>query len=404
MGVTRAFSIVILFAEEGPPEMTDVNATDHSKTSVETNGQDLSRLVWWGNFITIMTLGVYRFWYKTDLRKWYWGHTLVGGQGFEYRGNAKEKFLGFLYALAVVVPIYFLGTLIGLFAGELLGNIISFFSLIVIGFLIQYGAFRSRRYRLTRTVWRGVRFDQTGSAWTYALKSAGWGFLTIITFGLTFPVMRRALEDYRITNTRFGNAEGQFMGKAKPLMKRWLVLWLGVLLLIGFAGFTIDLNGSQPTVLGALLSFIALAWPFLLWPWYRANEFRYFTSQTHIGPVSFESHFETKTYYKLFLKLAGIMLLILIPLGGITAQLIVIFAVSREQFLMVATGVIFYLVSFFIGSSLKELILNQGFWRQAAGRLTVHGLDAMQDVIGTGVKDEAATGEGLADALDFGGI
>jgi hypothetical protein len=51
-----------------------------------------------------------------------------------------------------------------------------------------------------------------------------------------------------------------------------------------------------------------------------------------------------------------------------------------------------------------ELILNQGFWLQAAGRMTIHGLDAIQDVIGTGVKDEAATGEGLADALDFGGI
>jgi uncharacterized membrane protein YjgN (DUF898 family) len=386
--------------------MTDVNSADSSQTMVTTTGRDLSQLVWWGNFITIITLGVYRFWYKTDLRKWYWGHTLIEGHGFEYRGNAKEKFLGFLYALAVVVPIYFLGTLVGLFAGEQLGNIVSFFSLIVIGFLIQYGAFRSRRYRLTRTVWRGVRFDQTGSAWIYALKSAGWALITLITLGLAFPAMRRSLEAYRITNTRFGNAEGQFTGKTFPLMKRWLILWVGpfVFGLIAISIIIPSENLLELTRFTIFAAFAQLTWPFLVWPWYRANEFRYFTSQTHIGPLSFESDFQTKDYYKLFLKFAAFMLLILGLLGGIAAQLAVIFAVAMEQFLMVATGVIFYLVSFFIGSSLKELILNQGFWRQAAGRLTVHGLDAMQDVIGTGVKDEAATGEGLADALDFGGI
>jgi uncharacterized membrane protein YjgN (DUF898 family) len=384
--------------------MTDGSAADSSQTTVTTAGHDLSQLVWRGNFLTIITLGVYRFWYKTDLRKWYWGHTLVGGQGFEYRGNPKEKFLGFLYALAVVVPIYFLGTLVGLFAGELLGNIVSFFSLIVIGFLIQYGAYRSRRYRLTRTVWRGVRFDQTGSAWIYALKSAGWGFLTLITFGLTFPAMRRALEDYRITNTRFGNAEGQFTGKTFPLMKRWLVLWIGPLVFLSFTAITTALNASRPTGWGIFAIFIAMLWPFLLWPWYRVNEFRYFTEQTRIGPVSFESHFETKAYYKLFLKFAGIMLLILIPLGGVAGTLIVDFAKAGQQFGLVATSMVFYLAIFYIGNSLQELILNQGFWRQAAGRLTIHGLDAMQDVLGTGVRDEAATGEGLADALDFGGI
>jgi uncharacterized membrane protein YjgN (DUF898 family) len=384
--------------------MTGVIQIEPSQTQVETTGQDLSPLVWRGNLLTILTLGVYRFWYKTDLRKWYWGHTLVGGQGFEYRGNPKEKFLGFLYALAVVVPIYFFGTLIGLFAGELLGNIVSGISLLIIGLLIQYGAYRSRRYRLTRTVWRGVRFDQTGSAWTYALKSAGWLVITIISLGLLFPAMRRALEAYRITNTRFGTAEGQFTGRTQPLMKRWLILWIGPLILLGFTAITTLMNDSVPTSLGLLAGFIAPFWPFLLWPWYRANEFRYFASQTRIGPVSFESHFETKIYYKLFLKFAGLMALILTPLGGISSALIMNFANAGQEIAMIATGAFFYLIIFFIGSGVKELILNQGFWRRAAGRMMIHNLDAMQDVMGTGVKDEAATGEGLADALDFGGI
>jgi uncharacterized membrane protein YjgN (DUF898 family) len=377
------------------------------QTSVQTTGDNLSTLVWRGNFLTILTLGIYRFWYKTGLRQWYWRNTLVGGDGFEYRGTAKEKFLGFLYALAVVVPIYFLGTLIGLFAGEMLGNIVSGISLAVIGLLIQYGAFRSRRYRLTRTVWRGVRFDQTGSAWAYAIKSAGWIVVTLLTLGLTFPAMRRALEEYRITNTRFGTAEGQFTAKTGPLMKRWLLVWIGPLLFGIIAIGMIGASMPNPSGLGILMAFLAPLWPFLLWPWYRANEFRYFTGNILIGQVSFQSAFDTRAYYKQYLKFAFLMFVSLIGLIGLAGGLI--FSMgginpNNLHFGVIAVSVVSYLTIFLIGSSLKELTLNQGFWRLAAGRMTVHGLDAIDDVLGTGVKDEAATGEGLADALDFGGI
>ena len=32
----------------------------------------------------------------------------------------------------------------------------------------HYAVYRARRYRLSRTVYRGVRFHQEGSAWRYA--------------------------------------------------------------------------------------------------------------------------------------------------------------------------------------------------------------------------------------------
>jgi uncharacterized membrane protein YjgN (DUF898 family) len=375
-------------------------------TSVTTTGDDLKSLVWRGQFLTIITLGIYRFWYKTGLRQWYWRNTLVGGNGLDYRGTAKEKFLGFLYALAVVVPIYFLGALVGLFAGEMLGNVISGISLGIIGLLIQYGAFRSRRYRLTRTVWRGVRFDQSGSAWTYALKSAGWMMVTILSLGIAFPAMRRALEEYRINNTRFGTAEGQFAAKTGPLMKRWLVVWLGPILL-GAVSVGITIGRAQPSGIAVLLMFLAVIWPFLLWPWYRANEFRFFTDHTRIGSVTFQSAFDTKAYYKQYLKFMFLMFVSLIALGGLSVNLVWSLGGIRPNQVPVGPMlvlIISYLSIFLIWSSLKELILNQGFWRLAAGHMTIHGLDAMQDILGTGVKDEAAMGEGLADALDFGGI
>ena len=41
----------------------------------------------------------------------------------------------------------------------------------------QFALFRARRYRLTRTIWRGVRFWMTGSGWNYAFRWLGWGCL-----------------------------------------------------------------------------------------------------------------------------------------------------------------------------------------------------------------------------------
>jgi uncharacterized membrane protein YjgN (DUF898 family) len=383
-------------------------APEKSVDSVTTLGEGLSSLVWLGSFRTIVTLGIYRFWYKTDLRRWYWSNTLVGGHSLEYRGTASEKFLGFLYALAVVAPIYFLGALVGLFAGETLGSLVSSLSGLGFAFLVQYGAYRSRRYRLTRTTWRGLRFDLKGSARIYALKSLGWGFVSLITLGLAFPAMRRALEDYRITNTWFGTAQGHFTARTGPVMKRWFVLWGGVLVFAAVST-VISINGGIETA--SPFIFLAALWPLLLWPWYRAHEFRHFTAHTTLGEVSFQSAFMTSGYYWLFLKFIGIVLIgllltLLIP-GMIYALLKP--TVSRLDFLVDKSILILvlplaWLGSFYWFSCFKEIILNQGFWRLTAGTLAIHNLEAVESILGTAVNDEAATGEGLADALDFGGI
>jgi len=52
--------------------------------------------------LTLITLGVYRFWGKTRIRKYIWSSTHVGEDNFEYTGTGLEKFLGFLIAVVVL--------------------------------------------------------------------------------------------------------------------------------------------------------------------------------------------------------------------------------------------------------------------------------------------------------------
>src|SRR5881398_2223917 len=129
-----------------------------------------------GAALELVTLGFCRFWLLTDIRRHLWSNTLVDGDAAEYTGRGKELLIGFLVALAILVPIYLGYFLIGIeferwqgFASTPL-----FISFYAFG---QFAIFRARRYRLTRTVWRGVRFWMDGTGWAYSLRAMLWGLL-----------------------------------------------------------------------------------------------------------------------------------------------------------------------------------------------------------------------------------
>src|SRR5258708_21408229 len=116
------------------------------------------RLVAHGAVLLMLTLGIYRFWLTTDIRRFLWSNTELAGESFEYIGTARELLLGFLIAIAILLPLYaglFIVTLgLGDF-GEIAGVLLSF---VLLGVLGQYAVYRARRYRLSRTVYRGLRF------------------------------------------------------------------------------------------------------------------------------------------------------------------------------------------------------------------------------------------------------
>ena len=54
----------------------------------------------------MVTLGIYRFWLVTDVRRFLWSNTEIAGEPLEYTGTALELLLGFLVAIALLIPIY----------------------------------------------------------------------------------------------------------------------------------------------------------------------------------------------------------------------------------------------------------------------------------------------------------
>ena len=98
----------------------------------------------------------------------YLGSQSLFGETLEYTGTGKELFLGFLIVLALLITV---GIIInaGNFYIQTMGSnaaLIAFKVFYYLDFfdLLGYAVYRAQRYQLSRTVWRSIRFVQTGEA------------------------------------------------------------------------------------------------------------------------------------------------------------------------------------------------------------------------------------------------
>ncbi|MEH6741001.1 MAG: DUF898 family protein [Sulfitobacter sp.] len=207
------------------------NLTDGAPPPVPEHGMDVwfvgnrSALFWLAlkaGFWTVLTLGFYRFWMKTRLRRWYWSAIRPGGHPLEYVGDPWEKLLGFF--IAVVILTFYIGIVnlllmfvsFSFFQNSFVGYFTSAIGVIPVWFYAQY---RARRYVLGRTRWRGVRFGLEKGAWGYAWRALVHWLVTICTAGLLWPRMTFWLEKYKTDRTYFGSAK-MVQGGRWPMLYR----------------------------------------------------------------------------------------------------------------------------------------------------------------------------------------
>ena len=225
---------------------------------------------------TVLTLGIYRFWMKTRLRRFYWSSIRPGGHPLEYLGEPLEKLLGFL--IAVVILAFYVGVVnlvlmfisFSLLDGPFAAYLMSFVGVIPIIFFAQY---RARRYLLARTRWRGIRFGLDQGAWGYAARAVLHWLVTIVSVGLLWPRMTFWLEKYRTDRTWFGDLRLTQGGKWTMLYPAAKHLALAAVLTgLVVLWFYISENES---ILG-LLS-ITVTYFFFGLIYYRVNIFRILT-------------------------------------------------------------------------------------------------------------------------------
>lgn len=382
-------------------------------------------VVFKGLALTVLTLGVYRFWYLTDVRRFLWNRVEVGGDYLEYTGRGVELFIGFLIALAVVLPLYGLIFFLGVFLGPIGALVLQNVATVGVIFLAQFALFRARRYRLNRTLWRGVRFQQTGSGLAYASLSLGWALLAIATLGLAYPWMRASLERYKMTNTWYGDQQGAFSATGWQLFKRGVLLWLfaivilpgaifGTAFALGGATFgqTADPDGAAAIAAVSAVTAGGVVILLCLIPVYLAIEYRWWANGCSIGAARAACDLGLLQFLKVYAGYLGVALLFAIVVGvvggvlGYVLKVQGVFAAAEPgpaQYALMAGGVLVYFVVALAFAALWQLFGVRPIWRKSFESVAISGLPAL-----TAAQSQApvasAFGEGIADAIDFGGF
>jgi uncharacterized membrane protein YjgN (DUF898 family) len=390
------------------------------------DGGRFVRLLIRGGFLQLVTFGFYRFWLITDIRRHLWSATSIGGDALEYVGRGRELLIGFLFAVAVLAPLFLLYFLAGIEA-ERFRAFASFPLYLVLFVLGQFAAYRARRYRLTRTIWRGVRFWMSGSGWSYALRSFLWGGLAYLTIGLANPWRVAALERYKMRNTYYGDMQGSFVGTGWGLFKKGVWLWL-ILLVVGVGGAasliavvakaTPDLAAGRLDPQAAFQVMAALSSVFfvlglavlIVWPIYQAIEWRWWAAGARLGPVEFLSALPRAKILMLYLKtvawgLVGSIVfgVVFFAFAMVARGLITPEFLERSKYVITALFAVGYLLILMGLGIISRFYLQHQFWRAFVNTLTIRNLEATASVSARG-EAANAFGEGLLDGLDMGGF
>ncbi len=228
---------------------------DAQRTALLYEGRlgELYRIFLVNLLLTFLTGGLYRFWAKTRLRRYLWSHTSLSGDRFEYTGTGAEMFFGFVIVMVFIVlaQIGMYALAIGSQPGDPIFTVVQFCGgtiILYITFVAQYAA---QRYRLTRTLWRGISGGMTGSAWVWGLKGMFFSVLSLLTMTLAWPWAQMRLVDDRINNSFFGDAKASAHTSSKSLYVAYLVgLVIAAVLSVVAISIISGLIGLMVTKLG----------------------------------------------------------------------------------------------------------------------------------------------------------
>jgi uncharacterized membrane protein YjgN (DUF898 family) len=392
-------------------------------------GKAFWRLPSCGAVLLMFTLGIYRFWLTTDVRRYLWSNTELSGESFEYMGTAYELLLGFLIAIALLVPFYaalFLLTLAP-------NNIWSLLGLLILILLGQYAFYRARRYRLTRTIYRGVRFHQTGSAILYSVCAVLWWALIILSAGLAYPFAQAQLERFKMRHTFFGNLPGRFESSGWHLLVRGLPLWaltvvpsaIGAVAALnaidwsalnsiggandratwneagGLAGIDVIVAVTGTWLLGSIA---------VLYPVFRAILLRWWVSGLRFGDVAVRSNLRIARVFGIYARFFGYAILftaiggILLVAGAFGLSRIAGAPSSmRGEIITTVLSLGAYTAMALGYWTIYQGTVKLGVWRCVIESLEVSNLAVLEEVAAAG-EVASPIGEGLADALNVGGI
>ena len=284
---------------------------------------ELYRIFLLNLLLTIVTLGIWRFWAVTRMRRYVWSRTAGLGERFEYDGTGMQLFLGWLLALGVLIGLVLVAGLLSHLlqgAGPIVA-VLPILALYAVILILTMGAvFSAQRYRLGHTIWRGIRGGMQGSMITYGLWSALYSLASLFTAFQLHPWAALRLYERRINASFMGNQRFAASCRAGEVYLKFLAAFAGFVVLaivvFGVFGFlernelvllAIPDPKQVPIVMRAILLPLLLAYLLLILGsaliscGYTAAFYRHATGHTTLGGLHFGSDVTAMAVLKLIL-------------------------------------------------------------------------------------------------------
>ncbi len=398
-------------AQPGVPARIPATQAADLPTAFHGDRGPVFRLALKTGLLTLLTLGLYRFWARTRLRRYYWSAVAPGGQPLEYTGTGAEKLAGFF--LAVTILAFWLGIAnlllmfgaLTVFAQPLVAYGLSFLGLAPLWFFARY---RARSYVLARTRWRAIRFGMAPGAGGYALRATWHWLCTILTLGILWPRMTFHLEAYITDRTWFGTARLHQGGD-------WQMLYPA------FAHVLVAGALSAGAILIAMYE--APRFAHLLWltgPWWLYGIVHYRVTATRLMAEAKQAqglHLIAQFSVPVVARITGfgilaLVLVLIAPLVVIAlaawrlevagvVQVLDLARVSPWTIAAAVALVIGYFALFLLWTALRHAFITLPLWRHYALAVVLTGTSVLPTIA---QRERAAAGEaeGFAEALDLG--
>ena len=178
--------------------------------------------IWLSNLLlSILTLGIYSAWAKVRSRRFFLGHTLIGGHRFDYHADPKVILKG----RAIVVSALVVMSLV-----SELSTVLSGTSLVLLMLALPWLANRSLRFNARMTSFRNVRFDFSGTYGKSLLAFVLFPLLGLLSLGLLQPFATRYSGRYLAANYSYGEAKLESDPQLKKLYKGFFQAFTIILL------------------------------------------------------------------------------------------------------------------------------------------------------------------------------
>ncbi|MFZ9062963.1 MAG: YjgN family protein [bacterium] len=185
--------------------------------------------IWLSNLLlSILTLGIYSAWAKVRRRRFFLGHTLIGGHRFDYHADPKVILKGRAVVVSVLVVLSLVSELSPFLSGT---------SLVVLMLALPWLANRSLRFNARMTSFRNIRFDFSGTYGKSLLAFVLLPLLGLLSLGLLQPFATRYSGRYLAANYSYGEAKldsnPQLRRLYKGFFQAFAIILLPVVVLVG---------------------------------------------------------------------------------------------------------------------------------------------------------------------------